>query len=145
MVDCGMVNGRRVRLFRKTKKAAEGEGAKIRIKKENEGGSAFGLPAVKRIDAEAALKLLEPHGATLKSAAEFYLRNLDVIRQSKLVPDVVRELLEAKEKDRRSERYMQDMRNRLKVFAGPDAVNMLIVQAGSEKDIINQVRRLQVR
>src|ERR1700731_4743525 len=69
MVDCGMVNGHRVRLFRKTKKAAEGEAAKIRIKKENEGGSAFGLSAIKRIDAEAALKLLEPHGATLKSAA----------------------------------------------------------------------------
>ena len=51
-----MVNGHRVRLFRKTKKAAEGEAAKIRIKKENEGGSAFGLSAVKRIDAEAALK-----------------------------------------------------------------------------------------
>ena len=144
MVDCGMVNGHRVRLFRKTKKAAEGEAAKIRIKKENEGGSAFGLSAIKRIDAEAALKLLEPHGATLKSAAEFYLRNLDVIRQSKLIPDVVRELLEAKEKDRRSERYLQDMRNRLEVFAAADEFKTRAVHDVSAKDVETWLRQLNV-
>src|SRR5260370_21205237 len=144
MVDCGMVNGRRVRLFRKTKKGAEGEAAKIRIKKGNEGGSAFGLPAVKRIDAEAAVKLFEPHGATLKSAAEFYLRNLDVIRQSKLIPDVVIELLEAKEKDRRSERYMQDMRNRLEVFAGAEGFKTRALHDVSAKDIANWLSQLKV-
>jgi integrase/recombinase XerD len=117
MVDCGMVGKHRVRFFFKTKNEAEGEAAKLRIKRANEGGSLFGLSVVQRVDAESALKLLEPHGATLTQAAEFYLRNLDVIREPKLIPDAVRELLDAKVKDRRSSRYLQDLRNRLEVFA----------------------------
>jgi integrase/recombinase XerD len=113
MVDCGMVNGKRVRFFYKTMEEAEGKAALMRVARQNEGGDAFGMLARTRIDAQQALKLLEPHGLTLCQAAQFYLDNIDVIQNAKTYSETVAELLHAKEQDGKSARYLQDMRNRL--------------------------------
>jgi hypothetical protein len=119
MVDCGMmdVEGnselRRVRYFYKTKAEAETKAGLLRIKRQNEGESAFGLSAIRRTDAQAALALLEPHSKTLLEAAQFLLDNIDVIRSNKTYSAVVTELLQAKEQDKKAARYIQDMRNRL--------------------------------
>jgi integrase len=117
MVDCGMMDGRRVRFFYKTKTEAETKAALMRVKRENEGESAFGLSANARADADFALKLLEPHNVTLRQAAEFYLANLEVIRSKKTAGDVVAELLTAKEQDGRAHRYLRDLRFRLAAFS----------------------------
>jgi hypothetical protein len=48
-----------------TKQEAEGEQQRQRIKRANEGNSAFEFPANMRIDAEAAMKLIAPYGISL--------------------------------------------------------------------------------
>ena len=58
MVDCGMMNGQRVRFFFKTKVEAETKQGLMRVKRANEGESAFGMSANTRADANAALELL---------------------------------------------------------------------------------------
>jgi integrase len=113
MVDAGVVNGRRIKFMYKLKTQAESKAGLLRVERENEGSSAFGLPRRERVDAEAAANLLRPHGISLKAAAEFYLANLDIVRVSKSVQEVVRELLEIKEQDHRAARYIKDLRNKL--------------------------------
>jgi hypothetical protein len=104
MVDGGMMDGRRVRFFYKTKDEAETKAGLMRVKRKNEGETSFGMSAYTLQDTKAALMLLSPHNITLKAAAEFYLANLDVIRSAKPVNKVVEELLEIKEQDRKSDR-----------------------------------------
>ena len=117
MVDCGMmqVEGKkkRVRFFFPTMEEAETKAALMRVKKENEGTSSFGMPAATRHDAEAALALLAPHGKSLKEAAEFLLANIDLLKEAKLVKDVVPELLDLLEKNKRAPRYIKDLRSKL--------------------------------
>jgi hypothetical protein len=43
MVDCGMIDGRRVRFFYKTMEEAETKAALLRVKRQNEGESAFAM------------------------------------------------------------------------------------------------------
>jgi integrase len=116
MVDCGMMNGLRVRFFYKTKAEAETKQGLARVKRTNEGESAFGMSANNRVDANTALELLAPYNVSLKQAAEFYVANLPVVRSKKTATDVVAELLEAKQQDGRSGRYLRDLRFRLKAF-----------------------------
>lgn len=117
MVDCGMmpVEGRlrRVRFFYKTMEEAQTKAALMRVARQNEGDEAFALQARTRVDAQRALKLLEPHGLTLTQAAQFYVDNIDVIQNAKTYSETLAELLRAKEQDGKSERYLRDMRNRL--------------------------------
>jgi hypothetical protein len=113
MVDCGMMDGKRIRFFYKTRGEAEGKANLMRIKRRNEGEDAFTMVGRDRIDAETALDLLRPHGVTLRQAAEFYLDNNDVIQAEKSFAQVVTELLHAKDQDGKSVRYLQDMKNRL--------------------------------
>ncbi len=117
MVDGGMMDGRRVRFFYKTKDEAETKAGLMRVKRKNEGETSFGMSAYTLQDTKAALALLSPHNVTLKAAAEFYLANLDVIRSAKPVNKVVEELLEIKEQDRKSDRYLRDLKFRLNTFA----------------------------
>lgn len=107
-------------------------------------GSVFGLSQAQRVDAEAALKVLEPHGATLQQAANFYVENLDVIKASKPVTEAVAELVQAKERDRRSARYLQDLRNRLETFSRSPEFSERPVHAVTAKDIEDWLRSLDV-
>jgi hypothetical protein len=115
MVDCGMIDGRRVRFAFETKEAAEGKAALCRIERKNEGTSANNLLNGERVDAEAALEILRPHGVSLKSAAQFYVQNIAIVTGSKTVVAVVDELLKLKAQDGRSPRYLKDLRLKLRV------------------------------
>jgi site-specific recombinase XerC len=115
MVDGGMMNGKRVRFFFKTRRDAEIKAELMRDARENEGIEAFGLAGRDRIDAQASLELLRPHGVTLRQAAQFYLDNIEVIKTAKTFSEVLVELLAMKEQDGKAARYLQDMRNRLAV------------------------------
>lgn len=117
MVDCGMMDGRRVRFFYKSKDEADTKAALMRVKRKNEGETSYGMSAYTLQDTKAALVLLSPHNVTLKTAAEFYIANLDVIRSAKPVDKVVEELLGIKEQDRKSGRYLRDLKFRLNTFA----------------------------
>jgi hypothetical protein len=115
MVDGGMMNGKRVRFFFKTKRDAETKADLMRTARENEGIEAFGLSGRERIDAQSGLELLRPHGVTIRQAAEFFIGNIEIIKSAKTFREVLSELLSAKQQDGKAARYLQDMRNRLTV------------------------------
>src|SRR5258708_4513720 len=119
MVDCGMMDGRRVRFAFATKELAQGKAALMRIQRKGDGDTSFSMLKFDRVDAETALDLLKPHSVTLLQAAEFYVQNVSVIRDQKPVGVVVDELLRLKKQDGRSARYLKDLRLKLEVaFAG---------------------------
>jgi integrase len=119
MVDCGMINGKRVRYAYATKEEAEGKAALLRVQRRNEGNSSYIPHRIDDADAEAALKILKPHGLTLREAARFYVENINIVREPKPVAMVVTELLRAKIQDGRSKRYLKDLRLKLaNGFAG---------------------------
>lgn len=122
MVDCGLLviegsKQKRERYFFDSKKEAETKRDLLRIKRNNEGRAAFDLAQGERDDARIAIDLLKPHGVNLRQAAQFYLNNLDVLKSEKLVSDVVAELIAVKQKDGRSDRYVNDIQVRLRGFA----------------------------
>lgn len=96
---------------------AQGKAEQLRIVRRNEGIQAISFASHDRVDADRALELLRPHKVTLLQAAEFYLANMHVIRESKSVEAVAQELFWAKEKDGRSTRYLVDLKQRLRVFS----------------------------
>jgi site-specific recombinase XerC len=134
MVDCGMMDSKRVRFFYKTRDEAETKAALMRVTRENEGEDAFTMRSRDRIDAEGSLALLRPHGVTLRQAAEFYLSNVDVIQAAKTYSAVVAELLHAKDQDGKSDRYLQDMRNRLEVASDVFGDRLIHEIKGAELD-----------
>jgi integrase len=115
MVDCGMMEGKRVRFAFATKEQAEGKASLMRIQRRDEGDTSFSISSkFDRVDAESALDLLKPHNVTLLSAAEFYVRNIAIIQNQKPVTEVVDELLKLKTQHGRSARYLKDLRLKLK-------------------------------
>jgi integrase len=113
-VDCG--GKPRVRFAFKTKPEADGKAELLRNQRLNEGRAALDFSAADRIDAQAALERLRPHGATLHQAADFYLRNIKVIQSQKTADRVLAELIEIKAKDESSARYIKDLRHKLETF-----------------------------
>src|SRR5262245_20276564 len=85
MVDCGMIDGKRVRYAFRTKEEAEGKATLLRVQRKGEGEDAFSLAKFDRVDVEAALEVLKPHGFSLLEAAEFYVRNAAIIKDQKPV------------------------------------------------------------
>ena len=84
-VDCG--GKPRVRFALKTKPEAEGKAEVLRNQRFNEGRAILDFSAADRIEAQAALELLRPHGATLRDSANFYLRNISTISTAKTVAE----------------------------------------------------------
>jgi integrase len=113
-VDCG--GKPRVRFAFKTKPEAEGKAELLRNQRFQEGRAILDFSAAERIDAQAALERLRPHGATLRQAADFYLRNIAVVQSQKTADKVLAELLEVKAKDENSQRYLKDLRLKLQTF-----------------------------
>jgi integrase len=144
MVDCGLsqVNGKakRERYFYELKKEAETKRDLLRTQRENEGRTSFELSPAERADAKAALDILRPHGLNLRQAARFYVENLDVLGSEKLVQEVVKELLEVKKQDGRSDRYIRDIRVRLSAFGSAFADRPIHeVKAGELEDYLRSL------
>jgi site-specific recombinase XerD len=146
MVDCGLTqfNGKpkRERYFYELKKEAETKRDLLRTQRENEGLASFELTPAERDDAKAALEILRPHGANLRQVARFYVENMDVLGSEKLVPDVVKELLEIKRQDGRSDRYIRDIRVRLNAFA--NAFSDRLVHEVKTAELEDYLRALRV-
>ncbi len=88
-----------------------------RIKRRNEGESAFLISAGDRIDAENALRVLRKHGVTLKQAADFAIRHLSTIVNAKPIGEVVEELLVRLEQDGASGDHLNAVRSTWRRFA----------------------------
>jgi hypothetical protein len=113
-VDCGVIEGRRVRFAFPTKELAEGKASLMKATRNREGEGPFTLLKFDRTDAEIALELLKPHGLSLVQAAQFCVRNIKVLREPKAVGEVVEEMLHFKAQDDRRPRYLKDLRHKLK-------------------------------
>jgi integrase/recombinase XerD len=111
------MEGKGERLTLKTKAEAVTAAEQARVKRQNEGQSAFAMAPADRADAEAALTMLRPHGRTLREAAAFMLKHLAVVRREMSVAELSAELLETRAKDGASERYLSALRSKLGIFA----------------------------
>jgi integrase len=113
MVDCGMINGKRIRYGCRTKEQAEQKAAELRAQRRAEGDNSL-APA--RLDEETreAMAILKPHGASLVAAAKFYVANLEVIASPRSIGAVIEELIKAKTQDGASARYREDLHTRLR-------------------------------
>lgn len=105
-VDFGRINGQRERRFFSIKKdnltpAQQAQAWAEARKKELRafGETSLGMNSVGRADAEQALALLADTRATLTEAAKFYLAHVRPSGGSKLVQDVLEEMLKRKEVD----------------------------------------------
>ncbi len=115
VVDCRF-DGQGERLTHKSKSEAQTIAEQARIKRQNEGQGAFSMDSADRADAEAALKLLRPHGRTLREAAAFLLQHMAIVKRELTVSDLLAELLASKKSDGASDPYLKDLRNRLGKF-----------------------------
>lgn len=84
-----------------------------RVQLKNHGTAALSLSDRNRAEAVEAVRLLQPHGATLLEAARFYLAHRAQLERSVPVREAVARFLQAKEQDGLRERYIKELRVRL--------------------------------
>jgi integrase len=109
-------NKKRHRKFFPSRDAANEWLALRRPELKNQGRAAMGLTDTQRVDAVRALAILAPYGTSLTVAAEEFAERAK--RLSRTVKfDVLRaEVVAAKRSDRLSDRYLNDLKNRLAKF-----------------------------
>lgn len=106
------INGKRVRKFFKTKKAASTFVHETKIKLANEGLSALTIGDDLRIMAVQCAEQLSPYGKTLADATAYYLDHLQRTERSCTFTELVASFTAAKTKDGASDRYLSDLRTR---------------------------------
>ncbi len=111
------VNGKRVRKFFGTQRAANTYLRKKLAQVRNEGESAYNMPDQLRVAAVACAEQLKPFGKTIADATEHYLAYLKSISRSCTVSALITEFEAAKKQDGASVRYLNDLHNRLDNFA----------------------------
>lgn len=95
------------------------------------GTAAMELTDRLRVQAIEGSKKLEPYGATLAEAVEFYVKHLKARQGGVPLKQVVKELVAARTTEGKSQRYVQDLRLRLGRFAQtfPDKTSREIATA----------------
>jgi integrase len=128
------VNGKRTRKFFATRRAAGTWLRKTvaRIRKEGEG--AVHMPEQLRVEAVSCSERLKPYGKTLTDATEHLLAHLAAVQRSCTVKDLIAEFRTAKEQDGASERYLKDLKNRLRRFDDDFGQKMVAEIQPSEMD-----------
>jgi integrase len=111
------LGGGRKRRFFKERAHAETFMQFAKVQQENYGTAALSIPDALRVEAIECTELLQPFGATLRDAAKFYAAHLKAVTGSRMVKDVVADLLAARAADGMSPRYLGDLRVRLGRFA----------------------------
>jgi hypothetical protein len=111
------IEGRWVRKFFETKAEAKTYVTEKEIELLNGGREAAIFPTWLRVMAQKAQEELKPFGKTIDDAVAFYLPHIKAQSTSRPLKGVVEELLAAKKKDGASDRYVKDLKNRLKIFA----------------------------
>jgi integrase len=107
----------RQRQFFKDKVAAETLLQQKLVEQENYGTAGLAFHERQRAEYLECAEKLQPFGASLRDAVEFYLPHLQATKRSCTAAELVDELLQAKEADGASTRYLADLRSRLNQFA----------------------------
>jgi integrase len=83
------------------------------IEQENYGIAGVSFNERHRAEYLECAEALQPFGATIRDAVDFYLPHLSALKRTKTAAELVDELLKVKEADGASERYLSDLRSRL--------------------------------
>jgi integrase len=110
-------DGRWVRKFFETHGEAKTYTELKTIELMNKGRESVEFPAWLRVMAQQAHEQLQVYGKTIADAVAFYLPHIKAQATNRPVAKVVGELLLLKEKDGASDRYLKDLRTRLKIFS----------------------------
>jgi integrase len=120
-IEYKVVDGQRVRIQKRRtlrdREEADTIAEQARIQGKNDGRKSFAIPDDVRRDALAAVKELQPFGATILEAAKFYADHLRRQNASQNVSSAIREFLAARGKDELRPRYLKDLRVRLTKFS----------------------------
>ena len=112
------VNGKRTSEVYATKAEAETAAKQIRLKVANEGAAGFSLPRDIQVEAAAAVATLTPYeGETIAKAVEFYVAHSLRFRNAPPVAEIIKEFIAEREQLNQRDRNLDDVRQRLNVFA----------------------------
>jgi integrase len=109
-------NGRNRRFF-KDRREAETFLQSKHVEKENYGTAGTSFNERQRAEYLECAELLKPFNATIRDAVNFYVPHLHATKRTCSAAELVNELLEVKEADGASERYLSDLRSRLTQFS----------------------------
>jgi integrase len=109
--------GRRRRRFFTSKAEAETFARQVNTEIANKGREGAEFPTWLRVMAEECNARLEQFGKTLEDATNDYVKRLEGAQKSCSAAELVEEIRRRKEKDGASKRHLEDLRNRLNVFA----------------------------
>lgn len=84
---------------------------------QREGAAAFTLPMEKRVATSKCDKLLQPYGASLTEAVQYYVKHVLVYRQAPTAREIVNKLIEDKERGNRRPSTILELKHRLGRFA----------------------------
>ena len=116
-MDLGKINGRRERHSFKTKAEANTFAELKRIERANQGTAGLSIPQELRVDANKAWHLLSPHDVSLERAARYYLDHVIAYQSAPMVKEIVGRMVSEAKKNHRRQRTIEDVENRLKLFA----------------------------
>jgi integrase len=107
----------RNRQFFKHKTEAETVLEKKLIEQENFGTTGLSFNDRQRAEYFDCVEALKPFNATIRDAVNFYVPHLRAAKRTCTAAELVKELLNGKEADGASERYLSDLRSRLTQFS----------------------------
>jgi len=131
--------GRERRTF-KERAAAQTFFDLAKVQRQNFGTAAMSISEALRVEAVECAEILKPFGKTLRDAVKYYTGHLSAISSSKTVRVVIAELLAAREADGVSDRYLDDLRQRLARFE--TAYGDTMIASLSAKQISDWLRAL---
>jgi integrase len=108
----------RNRQFFKDRQEAETVLEQKLIEQENFGTAGLSFNDRQRAEYLECAEKLQPFGVTIRDAVNFYVPHLRALKRTCSAAELVGELLKVKEADGASERYLSDLRSRLKQFSG---------------------------
>ena len=110
------VNGKRRRLFFRSRGEAELELRRLKIKRTREGEESLGIPDTLRLEARDCASALAPFGKTIRQATDFYLEHLEAANRSITVNSLVKEFQASRVRACASSSHLVDLRHRLGQF-----------------------------
>jgi integrase len=134
--------GKRKRIFFETKEHAESFVVFKNAELKRNGIEHAEFPTPLRVMAQNAVEQLKPFGKTITDAVQHYVAHLRASEKSCTTPQLVQELLAAKESDGASQRHLDDLRSRLNIFA--DSFNGQMVATITSAQIDDWLRSLDL-
>ena len=117
VVDLGLISEKRERRSFKTKGEADSYAELKRTERKNQGATSVMLPNETRLDAIKAERILKPHGVSLAASAQYYFDHVIAYKNAPTVNEIVEKMVSDAEKNKRRDRTVADLKNRLTKFS----------------------------